>query len=237
MNLSSDHDRSVACAQYALDLLEPTERKEFETAMQQDSSLAVEVGIWQDRFHSLSQRNESIEPSEQLWPRILAALPQAPAKQPVSTTPPVVNNSFWERLSVWRTISGLAVTGCIMLAGLLWLREPPVQVYVAVLESPQQQAGWMVQASTGGVVRLIPIGPAQVVPVGKALELWTKPAEMEAPVSLGIVKPGEPIVIELNKLPGLGAAQLFAISLEPPTGSPTGAPTGPILFAGNTNSI
>jgi len=41
----------------------------------------------------------------------------------------------------------------------------------------------------------------------------------------------------LSKLPSLGAAQLFAISLEPPTGSPTGAPTGPILFAGNTDSI
>ena len=38
--------------------------------------------------------------------------------------------------------------------------------------------------------------------------------------------------LRLEDLPQLRADQVFAISLEPPGGSPSGQPTGPILMKG-----
>ncbi|MFK7966762.1 MAG: anti-sigma factor, partial [Burkholderiaceae bacterium] len=74
-------------------------------------------------------------------------------------------------------------------------------------------------------------------PQDKTLQLWTQPAGAEAPIPIALIEPGTPIELSAEQLPGLGAAQLFAISLEPTGGSPTGLPTGPILFAGNTEPI
>ncbi len=51
-------------------------------------------------------------------------------------------------------------------------------------------------------------------------------------MSQGLVKPGEPVRIPLDKLPPLEPNQLFELTLEPKTGSPIGKPTGPIQFIG-----
>ncbi len=77
----------------------------------------------------------------------------------------------------------------------------------------------------------------EMVPAGKALELWTKADSWQGPVSLGLVKPGQSVRISLEKLPPLEPNQLFELTLEPPTGSPTGKPTGPIQFIGRTVKV
>ena len=69
---------------------------------------------------------------------------------------------------------------------------------------------------------------------GKNYELWLISKRLGAPRSLGVVGAGE---FTERALPGnydvdtLRNAS-YAVSLEPPGGSPSGAPTGPILFTG-----
>lgn len=243
MNLNDPDERAEACAQYALDIMDAAQRSEFEAAMRVDVSLAHEAATWRDRFHSLSANLEPVTPSPQLWSRIVSALPNARAT--VATRHAIEKESplpFWQRVGVWRLISAVAVSCSIMLGSLLWLREPPPAVYIAILQSPQNTAGWMLQAIAPGKVRLVPLDSTQQVPDGKSLELWTQPVGASAPVSLGLVNPGKVIEIDLGKHPTLGRLSLnnvrhFAISLEPATGSPTGAPTGPVLFTGDTVPI
>ena len=65
-----------------------------------------------------------------------------------------------------------------------------------------------------------------------AHELWVIPTE-GAPRSLGLVSNTGNTTI---KMPGLSAklagGAVFAVSLEPPGGSPTGAPTGRVVCKG-----
>ena len=87
------------------------------------------------------------------------------------------------------------------------------------------------QASSRQEIELIPLGTFEV-PKGKALEFWTKADEWQAPVSLGLVDPGQPIRLRLDELPPLEDNQLFELTLEDETGSATGLPTGPIELIG-----
>ena len=61
--------------------------------------------------------------------------------------------------------------------------------------------------------------------------------EWQAPVSLGLVEPGQPIRMRLDQLPPLEDNQLFELTLEDKTGSATGLPTGPIEFIGRAVEI
>ncbi|MEM1317018.1 MAG: anti-sigma factor, partial [Pseudomonadota bacterium] len=64
-------------------------------------------------------------------------------------------------------------------------------------------------------------------PEGKSLEVWYVP-EGEKAISVGLLGEGK---IDLKELDAKGG-DLFAISLEPPGGSPTGTATGPVIYSG-----
>jgi anti-sigma-K factor RskA len=69
------------------------------------------------------------------------------------------------------------------------------------------------------------------------LQFWTKLDGAAGPTSLGLVRAGEPLQVDLSKLPGVAGNQLFEITLEPPSGSPLNRPTGPVLFIGRSVKI
>jgi anti-sigma-K factor RskA len=68
------------------------------------------------------------------------------------------------------------------------------------------------------------------------LELWTHVDGAKPATSLGVIKPGQPFDLDFSKFP-IKPDMPFAISLEPPTGSPTGQPTGPVLYSGKAVKI
>ncbi|WP_295853581.1 anti-sigma factor, partial [uncultured Xylophilus sp.] len=127
-----------------------------------------------------------------------------------------------------------------VLAAVLVGREaapPATTQYLVVLVAPQDQApGWVVQARSAQSIELIPLGSASV-PADKALQFWTKADGWQAPVSLGLVRPGQTVRVPLDTLPPLQPHQLFELTLEPSTGSPTGRPTGPIQFIGRAVKV
>ena len=107
-------------------------------------------------------------------------------------------------------------------------------IYVAILiDDATRQAGAVVNAFADGRVEMIPLVEMNV-PDGRALQVWTLWNREIGPRSVGLLSRATAIQLDLEKLPGTTADQLFEITLEPAGGSPTGRPTGPILYKGTT---
>lgn len=235
----ADRDvKSAAAGEYVLGTLDPALRAEFETELARDGELQAEVYAWQDRLIGLTRQVAAVEPAPQLWPGIEAQLGQrsAPAFKPAVAA----NDPLWSRLRRWQMLSGFAIAASLVLAALLGLRAPArpdaaAERYLAVLQSPDKSAtGWIVEATAGGHVRLVPVGDSPPPPPGRALQFWTKPQGAAGPTSLGLVPSGQVTELPVAQLPALEARQLFELTLEPAGGSPIGRPTGPVLFVGST---
>ncbi len=247
MNFADPNDRSAAAGEYVLGTLAGDERADFERALSGDPALQAEVYAWQDRLLDLSRRVAPIDPPVGLWQRIENAIDNAIPQRlvPASSldTPrrdaTVANDPSWRRVGLWQTISGLAIAASLVLATLLLVRAPPpagidTARYVAVLQGPDRNAGWIVEVIAGDRVRLVPIGDTAPPPPGKALQFWTKPRGAAGPTSLGLVAAGQVTELPVSRLPAVGEKQLFELTLEGETGSPIDRPTGPILFVGST---
>ena len=214
-------------SEYVLGTLPAEQRAEVEQRLKHDSELRAAVDAWEQRLLPLTALAEPVPPSAQLWRRIERSTADQPAGVP-----------WWNLLALWRGLAGAGLVTTLVLAALL-LTRPPVAdpTFVVVLVAPQNQApGWVIQASHDQQIQLIPLGVMEV-PSDKALQFWTKGDGWQAPVSLGLVKPGQTLSVPLDKLPPLAPNQLFELTLEDPRGSPTGKPTGPIQAIGRAVKV
>ncbi|MCK3827726.1 MULTISPECIES: anti-sigma factor [Pseudomonas] len=214
-------------SEYVLGTLPANQRAEVEQRLKHDSELRAAVDAWEQRLLPLTALAEPVPPSAQLWRRIEHSTANQDAGVP-----------WWNLLSLWRGLAGAGLVTTLVLAALL-LTRPPVadSTFVVVLVAPQSQTpGWVIQASHDQQIQLIPLGVMEV-PNDKALQFWTKGDGWQAPVSLGLVKPGQTLSVPLDKLPPLAPNQLFELTLEDPRGSPTGKPTGPIQAIGRAVKV
>jgi anti-sigma-K factor RskA len=242
MNLEFPQGRSVAAGEYVMGTLTPEERFTFEATLLADRDLQAEVYRWQDKLLTLALRIEPVEPDAGTWEGITARLDRPVLDAGVTAagrTMPAANDSAWHNLRLWQTLSGLATAACLVMAVLLFrhaptLHTPPAERYLTLLQAPDKSTGWVVEVVAGQTLRLLPIGPVDTVPPGKALQFWTKLDGAAGPTSLGLVKPGQAVELPLASLPGVAERQLFELTLEPETGSPIGKPTGPILYVGRS---
>lgn len=240
MNLDDPQERSASAGEYVLGTLDAAARARFEQTLLADRGLQAEVYAWQDRLLGLALKIAPVEPSAGVWPSIERRMVDAAVVSPTALAgkPEAANDSFWHRLRRWPLGGGLAIAASLLLATIVLLRtaapsnEPR---YLAVLQSPaDQSAGWVVEATAGGTVRLVPIAGTTPVPSGKVLQFWTKAEGAAGPTSLGLVNAGQVVELPSSRLPTLEARQLFELTLEPEGGSPIGRPTGPILFVGKS---
>jgi anti-sigma-K factor RskA len=249
--MSEDIDQLAG--EYVLGTLPHARRLEVERRIAVEAPLRAAVNRWQEQLLPLTTLAEPIEPSAQLWQRIESSLqaqrqsahlpisnqeiqPRRPARRGAST-------SWWSSISLWRGLAGTGFAAAAVLAAVLVTRLGPLPTgsapaqYVVVLVAPGGNApGWVVQASGAQQLSLIPVGQASVPP-DKTLQFWTKVDTWAAPVSLGLVKPGDTVRVPIDKLPPLQPNQLFELTLEPAGGSPTGKPTGPIQFIGRAVKV
>ncbi|MGM0826192.1 MAG: anti-sigma factor [Pseudomonadota bacterium] len=234
-----DHEDDHALAgEYVLGTLSSEQRKAVEARLEHEPELQRAVAAWEERFFPYTALVEPVPPSEYLWPRIERSLKMSSAPRRASVTMPP-RRRWINRLHFWQGAAGIGMAAALVMGVMLTqVSTPPTTPeYMVVLLAPQtQSAGWVVQASTRQEIELIPLGTFDV-PDGKALEFWTKADEWQAPVSLGLVEPGQPIRLRLDELPPLEDNQLFELTLEDDTGSPTGLPTGPIQFIGRAVEI
>ena len=238
MNLDDIEERSASAGEYVLGTLDRESRERFEQSLQPDRALQAEVYAWQDRLLGLAVKVAPLEPSSATWLAIEARL--QPVLKPTETAPvdEAANDPLWQRLRRWPFSGVLAVAASMLLATVLLLRIPTdsdASRYLAVLQAPaDQSAGWIVEATAGGALRLVPIAGSLPVPPGKTLQFWTKAEGAAAPTSLGLVTAGQVTEVPAKQLPTLEARQLFELTLEPEGGSPIGRPTGPIVYVGRT---
>jgi len=221
----TDDARHALDGEDVLGLLAAPERDSVERDLVRDFELARAVAYWQDRLLPLADMPAPVEPSRALWSRIERTLQRDAA-------PP--RTRWLSSLALWRALAAAALAACIVLG--VQIASPPPDRYIAVLQSPDRTAGWIVEATVRGTVRLVPIGRTEVPP-DRALQFWTKTESASGPTSLGLVPGDRPTEIAAAQLPALEANQLFELTLEPPTGSPIGRPTGPVLFLGRTVAV
>lgn len=232
MDGGPDDDLQTLAGEYVLGTLDAAQRRAIEARLPHEPALRAAIDAWEQRLLPLTAFAEPVEPAPGLWPRIAASIAPARHTQPV----PARSRWWqWDSLALWRGLAAGGFAAAAVLAAVLVAREvapPAAPRYFVVLAAPQSQApGWLVQAQAEGRLRLVPLG-IDTVPADKSLQFWTKADGWSAPVSLGLVKPGEAIEVPVDQLPPLQPNQLFELTLEPAGGSPIGRPTGPIQFIG-----
>ncbi|MFN3438393.1 MAG: anti-sigma factor domain-containing protein [Acidovorax sp.] len=245
---SAPEDLHVLAGEYVLGTLPAAARSAVEQRLATDVTLQRAVADWEARLLPLTHLAEPVTPPAALWTRIDTSIQAASASSAAAPAAPQVRqrtvvpstDRWWNHLGLWRALAGSGFAMAAVLAAVLVTRVAPVAAppqFMVVLVAPQDKApGWVVQASSPQQISLIPLGVMEV-PADKALEFWTKADDWNGPVSLGLVKPGQPLQIPLDKLPPLQPNQLFELTLEPPTGSPIGKPTGPIQFIGRAVKV
>lgn len=214
---------------YVLGTLSAERRREVQSRLPTDAALRDAVDGWEGRLLPLTALVEAVEPSPALWVRIEHGI--APRRAPAQAS---TWQTWWSSLGFWRAVAatGFVAASVVALLPSTGLFAPAAPQYMVVLVAPNGTApGWVVQTSGANTLRLVPLGTT-AVPEQRSLQFWTKADDWNAPVSLGLVQPGQPLEVKLDQLPPLVPNQLFEITLEPYNGSPTGRPTGPILYIG-----
>lgn len=253
MSPQEAQERTADAGEYVIGTLTDAERQAFEARMQADVALQREVHAWQDRLIGLTARLSPVALPPQLWSRIAARLGAAPLAQVPRNAPPTAsasaaNDPRWTGVRFWQVVSGLAMAAAVVMATVLVSQRQPEPAplaqaaprFLAVLQSPDKStAGWVVETVASAdvkpgeaAIRLVPLGPNVDIPEGKTMQFWTKPQGAKGPTSLGLVKPGQVVVVPVSRLPGLADQTLFELTLEPAGGSPYNKPSGPILYVG-----
>lgn len=244
MNTQDPNERTAEAGEYVLGTLNAAERQAFEAAMARDEGLRREAYAWQDRLLGLTRRLQPVALSPELWARIAARLSGVSQVVAAPARSGAANDALWSSVQFWRWLSGGAVAAAMVMSVLLvrTLVAPPAGVeqaqveaprYLAVLQSPDNAAtGWIVETVGTDAIRLVQVGEGAAIPQGKTMQFWTKPEGAAGPTSLGLVKPGQVVVVPKGQLPGLADRTLFELTLEPEGGSPYNKPSGPILFVG-----
>lgn len=213
-------------AEYVLGTLQGRARRRFENLLGAHPALRQAVAQWQERLSPLSSSVSAVAPPAQVWQRIEARLfadrvaPAAPR--------------WWERLALWRMVSGLATVAAVAMT-VVAVQVPPPQAPILVVLGAQPEVAQALNASfvasvsgDGRALVLRPLNAPALTPQ-QALELWAVPAQ-GAPRSLGLVQADGATTLLRARL--LSDTAAFAVSVEPAGGSTTGAPTGPIVSVG-----
>ncbi|APZ42362.1 anti-sigma factor [Acidihalobacter ferrooxydans] len=221
MDWSNERRRDALAADYVLGLLQGRALARFERRMQEDTDLQRRVWALRERLDPLLQ-GEPREPSAAVWQRIEQELGWAPKRRPWA---------WFERLSLAAAV--FALVAAIGLGVYVQTRPstPPSGRMLAVLHNTDKRQVLRVNlAADGRGVTVVALHPL-TVPKGRSLELWALPKK-GAPIAVGLLnpKPGQiqhyPLHAAVAELGG------FAVSVEPPGGSPKPVPTGPIVYQG-----
>jgi anti-sigma-K factor RskA len=159
-----------------------------------------------------------------------------------------VSGGWWNSVGLWR---GLAFAGPVLAAVAVAVLVQPDAVAPGV---PATVAGGPALVATladadgrpliaaaydpaSGQVRFAPVAAGDQSTAGKVPELWVIEGK-NPPRSLGVIDiaAGRSQAIPRDRLAGLKAGAILAISIEPTGGSPTGAPTGQVIATGKLSA-
>ena len=228
MTLGNPELRSRLASEYVLGTLRGGARRRFEDYMRRDAVLHKEVETWQAHLLPLADRLSPVDPHARVWKKIEARLDGER-----STSVASKKVSLWESLSFWRSVGlGASVVAVALLATMLTLKPVELSpILTAVLAEDNNVARVFVEQSKPGLLMVKMVTPWKTMN-GMALELWVVPKD-GAPRSLGLINDtGETRLVFTGMDEKLSGGLVFALSKEPPGGSPTGQPTGNVMCKG-----
>jgi anti-sigma-K factor RskA len=220
-------ETDMQAAEYVLGTLPADERRPFEALLARDPTARLAVENWQRHLAPLNDALDDVEPPANVWRAIEAALPESGA----ATAPSLL--LLRRSRDRWRTaaiIAGAVAAG-FAAVGVDHLLKTPREAagsYVAVVNRTGDQPALIIRVDLA--TRTVFVRPvATSVPQGRSLELWYIGNHL-APKSMGLVGRTDRSVSLPEGAPIEKAN--FAVTVEPPGGSPSGAPTGPIVYSG-----
>lgn len=228
---ASEDDR-ILVAEYALGLLEGSERGAFARRVAAEPALAAELALWRRRLSSLdTQFAEATAPAGALA-RIETRLFGAPTRR-----------SLWDSLALWRGLTAAAAAVAVLAVGFN-LMQPRLDADVLATQlvaAIQAQEGSGVEFvafydAAQGQVRIRSLS-GEAVP-DRDYELWYIKGDAPA-VSMGVLPINERREIPLDEAAraNIAPGTVFAITLEQKGGSPTGVAQGPIVAVGTATEI
>ncbi|WP_431311070.1 anti-sigma factor [Methylobacterium nigriterrae] len=222
-------ERDLRAAEYVLGTLSPSERAAFELERTVDPAAAAAVRAWEGRLAPLVLAIPSEPPSPRVWEAIVRALPGGAANDNRI-------RDLGRQVRRWRLATAGAGLVAAALAAFIVVGPrlappagPPAGArYVAVVTSGGALPALIVNVDTAaGTASVRPVKAE--TPAGRSLQLWYVGAG-EAPKPLGLIG-ADASRVELPAAARTGEG-VFAVSVEPPGGSPTGQPTGQVIYTG-----
>ncbi len=245
---SADQQERVASAgEFVWGSLTPPEREGLARRLGRDPALLAEVYTWQDRLLSLMPPPPAPRVPPEAWPRIADSLGLADRFDRLShlNRAAVQPVQGWWRAGAMRVVVTLSALLCFGLGLMLvWaaMGGAPSSVefggrYMAVLNSPQEQAAWVLVATQGERIRITPLSTQTPVAEGQQLVLWLRSTPGQAPVRVGRVSPDRPTEWAADHLPELLTGQTVELTVESRTGlgdgQPPGQTQGPVVAQGS----
>jgi anti-sigma-K factor RskA len=253
--LEHDDGEDLTAAEYALGVLDQTERAAADARSAREPAFAQAVLAWVLRFEPLIDRVEPIEPSAALWPRIEAATgpktmsAPAPLPTPANDTPLPAPRSA----GMWRAwaigASAVAAVALLFIAVRPALHEGGSPTILAGAQAGRTLVATLTLTESKASAFTIAYDPARSmiyatpagdfsIPRARAAELWLIPADGK-PRAVGLVDPSKPASMPMPE-PFKALARekaVLALSIEPLGGSPTGSPTGPVVATGSLATV
>jgi anti-sigma-K factor RskA len=230
MTVSPDDD--FAAAEYALGTLDPSERAVVAARRLREPDLDEAIRAWEARLAPLAEAAGPTEPPRDLLPAIEARI-RGGAPEPASAAVAALRRSVarWRRAAIAASvIAGVFAVGFVAREA---TRQALPHEYVAVLQKDAASPAFAITVNLD--TRYFRVRPIEATaPPGKAYELWLIDSKIGAPRSLGVIAAD-------SATRGANLAQYdravvedatYAVTVEPPGGSPSGQPSGPPVFVG-----
>lgn len=213
-----DTDDMLA-AEYALGLLDAAALEGLRKRAQDDPALARRIVGWEARLSQLADL-DPVPPPKAAKAAVLNQL-----------FPPAARASLWQRLGLWRALTGAAVAAACVLAVMVWETGPrgntgPLYTAQIVSETQDFRVVAVVDKSRNEVFLTRTAGAA---PQGRILQVWAHGPDAPAQ-SVGLWPEGESVRLPLPaQIAAVQGTLTLGVSEEPPGGSPTGSPSGRVF--------
>jgi anti-sigma-K factor RskA len=231
MSLSPDDDYNAG--EFALGTLDDGEYAILAARRLREPELDAAIVAWERRLAPLSESIPALAPPRDFLKEIEARIDAR--GQAAGRGDNIVD--LKRRMRRWRVNAIAASAIAAALAIGIGLRESmraaAPHEFVAVLQKSADSPAFVITVNIDSrdlTVRPV-AAPAQP---DKAYELWIIDAKLGAPRSLGVIDSATPTVNPgLNKFDrAIVEGATYAVTIEPPGGSPTGAPSGAPVFVG-----
>ncbi len=228
MTVSPDDD--FAAAEYVLGTLDGSERATLAARRLREPDLDEAIRSWEARMAPLAEVGPEIEPPRDLLPAIEARIRGVSPETSAGGTVVALERSVRR----WRAAALAASLVAALLAIGFAIRETSrgaaPREYVAILQKDAASPAFEVTVNLDKQELTVRPVAAQAPP-GKSYELWIIDAKLGAR-SLGVVG-DTPRGASLSAYaPSVVQNATYAVTVEPPGGSPTGQPSGAPVFVG-----